>query len=917
MALIRPVVLVYQEFATPTFTSVSPDLNCLVVGPAYWLQDYLDVNGTGSTDKADIRLSDDYGALEATPADAATPTGADAVVALEPPNNVAGALLDTDSVKVYFDQARVIIDSRTTLGNASTTLDSSIVDFPLVNSSAAVKASVDCGVDPAGTNGKWDATLEVLVAGAAGNSYTIALVNDGVTTPPVATIVGTAITVTYKAGDAACTVTNANAAIAAAGPVAAVIHVSSPGTGATVLDLGAHFGTTAFHDGADAVVGSAAGTMATGATKVLPGDRLIITDGAAHTIVRTVLSVVSDTELQLTSDVTAEGGFVATGTGYEWRIERKLVDQLVDASFVTVSSNAVSIAGSVTLSANGAAKTVSYARVYVAYRALRQDLQNLDTVTSSTDISAKVGRIDARNPLAVGLSVALANTTTPVQFFGVPSDNLAGHEACRDTISSRDDVYAIVPLSTDTTGVIAMWNADCVGLALPDESKGRPQRFRVVIGSGSLITTSVVAGPSVTGYTIQLSASAPAGTRLWTFPAKTLLTAGVKPGYTIEVSADVNGVSRNGTYTVVHLRSETVVEVAETIPAAATANVTIKVRNAAGAEIIASTAVVSAVSGALDDLFLILKDANATFIQSGVKAGDVLEIPQAPNDASPDYETGTLLKYTVASVLSDNRLQIVNNGNDTATVANELPHLAPRSGDAPLSLISQGAIRYQVIRNLSKDDQITALVQVAQSFKSRRTILVWPDSVLVSGVTGTQPGYYLACAVGGMTAGLPPHQGFTFLGVAAISQIFHANTYFTDLQMTDLMQGGWYVFNQANPAALPFTIHQLTTDPSTLESGEYSVVKNFDYVSMFFVDILQDFLGVYNITPEALTFLRAALNTGIDTLKLRTLAKIGPPLLNGTISSIGVSVNFADRIVIKLSIGLPKPLNTIELHLVA
>ena len=168
-----------------------------------------------------------------------------------------------------------------------------------------------------------------------------------------------------------------------------------------------------------------------------------------------------------------------------------------------------------------------------------------------------------------------------------------------------------------------------------------------------------------------------------------------------------------------------------------------------------------------------------------------------------------------------------------------------------------------------------------------------------------------------MTAGLPAQQGFTNLGIAGVSQIYDSNTYFSDDQITQLSDGGWYVFAQQTPQALPFTIHQLTTNPSTLESGEFSVVKNFDFVSLFFVDILEEFLGQYNVTPDTLTLLGAAMNTGAQLLLLRTVAKIGAPLLSFSITSLSVSPTSADRVLIYCAVGIPNPLNVIELHLVA
>ncbi len=167
-----------------------------------------------------------------------------------------------------------------------------------------------------------------------------------------------------------------------------------------------------------------------------------------------------------------------------------------------------------------------------------------------------------------------------------------------------------------------------------------------------------------------------------------------------------------------------------------------------------------------------------------------------------------------------------------------------------------------------------------------------------------------------MTAGLPSHQGFTFLGIAGIDRIYNSNQYFSDDQLTSLMQGGWYIFSQQTPTSLPFTIHQVTTDPSSLNTGEYSVVKNFDFVSLFFVDILSAFLGKYNIVPETLSFLHTAIIDGIDTLRLRTFPRIGAPLTSGELVSLAVSDTSADTVVIKMNVGLPKPLNIIELHLV-
>lgn len=798
MALIRPVVLVFQEFATPTVTPTTPDLNCLVVGPVYHIQDYFSPGTTTPADKADIKLTSDYGALEAdvgTP----TPVGAGVITTPEPPNNVVGAVLDADSVVIYFDQARVIIAA----GTKATTTSTIPNDFVTVETSPTT--------------------------------------------------------------------------------------FNTPGPG-----------------------------------QVFPGDRVILTDGSVN-LVRTVYAVVSDTELTFTQDLPSVGWTFAANQS--WRLERQLNDQIIATSFFTISGNAISVNGSITLNVpNQGLKTVSYAKVYVQYRALRQDLQNLDTVTSTNDILAKLGRLDTRNPLAVGVFVALQNTTSRIQFFGVSSDDLPGYTKVRDALASRPDVYAIVPLNRTTT-VIAMFNTDNIGLALPDEVRGRPQRFRVVIGSGKLPTTQLLIEPQTTGQDAQLASSAPATINQLTIPGASLITNGVLPGDVLTIALDTGGTNLNGTYTVAQVISATVLQVDGAFPIAHAANVltTYGITGPGGSPTRRAPAVSSSAGTSAQgpDLYLLLKDPNGSFVSSGVIPGDLIEMPGVVNgngavEADPsiiDYTT--VVSFVVANVLSENRVLIVNNGVNTSTAENELPHGVKRTGG---SLVATTAtLNYRVSRNLSKDGQVTNLVAEAQSFRSRRCILVWPDTCDVAGVVGglSQPGYYLSCAVGGMTAGLPSHQGFTFLGIAGISQIYNSNVYFTDAQLTDLSNGGWYVFAQQTPQSLPFTIHQLTTDTSTLESGEYSVVKNFDFVSLFFVDILDEFLGIYNVNQDTLVLIQAALNIGGDTLKLRTFARIGAPLTSFNILDLGVSPIAADRVVTHISVGLPKPLNVVELHLVA
>ena len=911
--MVRPIVLLFQEFATTTATPTTPDLNCVVVGPAYQIQDYPD-------DKEAIEVSE-YGTKYANNVYVPPVANVAAITLAAAPGLTAGAWVDPDSVQVYFDEVQAILAS--------------------------------------GSNGV------TVVTAPNENTFTSA--------------------------------------------------------GATFITSGVAAG--------DKLICRIPGQLIT----VVP-----------H-LVLTVLSVDSETVLRVTSN------FTAADTALQYRVERRLTNQLVDSSFVVAptfaASNEITILGGVTVVVGATPRVVAYARVYVEYRAFRTDLQALDTVSTTTEIETKIGRIDSRNPLAGALSVARQNAgSAPIQFYGVVSDDLIGYNKAKDALSPDESVYAVVPLTTNLS-VISSFKTDNEQLADPNValSNGVPQKLRVVIGSGELTTEATIVDQNVDGNTEALTGAIPSGVKTLNLVSPfNALTSNLKPGDKIVLSASETVASIDGTYTLAHINSATQVELDEALPATiavadgvnytvtrpstgatvialvdnrayrtaaattfksrvagltpgartialvqngTTANGIFSIIEVAGVSTIVNgdftstnissqelvdainsgtgvtttftgsvNLVASTSSGAtaqvafaaaalstgtngidvvttaiLDAVYLRLYDANAAFITAGVVAGDIIEIPSNPNGVF----TTTFKQFTVDTIVSEQRLQITNISsgayqNNTSVLERELPHTDNRLGTG--TAVSQGSIRYRVIRELSKDQQVAQLVTSSQSLNSRRAILCWPDSVIVDGLVdgsktpnsdGTaaaadaQPGWYLSAMVGGMTAGLPSQQGFSRLGGAGVSRLTHSSDYFSETQLTDLSDGGWYVFAQNSPTSLPYSIHQLTTDPATLESGEYSIVKNFDFVSLYYLSVLEPFLGVWNVNNDTLGFMRQAINTATDSLKLRRIAKIGAPLNGATLTSIAVSTASSDRVEIYVEVDLPKPLNVIGLHLVA
>lgn len=283
----------------------------------------------------------------------------------------------------------------------------------------------------------------------------------------------------------------------------------------------------------------------------------------------------------------------------------------------------------------------------------------------------------------------------------------------------------------------------------------------------------------------------------------------------------------------------------------------------------------------------VLTASNATFLSDGVTPGDIVNITAGTGSPSP---VGT---HEVISVISNQ--QLVLSASGTAT-----------------------GVSYYITRTLSKAQKAAAVAAASETFASNRVIHIQPDTVgvNVNGALKYLPGYYLCAAVAGMVAGFPAQQGFTNVSVAGIADLKYSNLYFTRAQMKSMGASGTFLFVQDTVGGLPYVRHELTTDMSVLEYRELMAVKDWDYVSYFFADILKGFIGSWNITPDTINTVRQTVTSGAELLKARKLPKIGPPLLSLNITSLEQNATSADNLDCKAQIKIPSVLNYLNLYLI-
>ena len=910
--MVRPLVLVFQEFAQQTVTPTTPDLNCLIAGPAYQLRDYPE-------DRALIQVAD-YGDLEANNPYTPPVAGAPAITLAAPPDITAGALVDPDSVVVVFDEARVIMASGS---DGAVTLNSNVVTSAAADFTASGVAAGDRLIieNPGGgddlkltiTAVSSSTTLEVtniFNPGGAALAYRIErnlqdqtidgsfvvtptfrasneiTILGGVTLPvaSVDRVVTYAETyVQYRAYRTDLQGLDSISSVSEIETKVGPIDARNPlAVGLSCAKQNAGQAPIQFY-GVETDDSTGYGKM----RDVLSTDNSIY----AQVPLNTSLSIINSfkTEAEQLADPNQA---LSTGIPQKFRvvIGSGELPEDVTLSEETPTGTTEQLAGAVP----PGIKTIEITSLPAELVANSAQLRPGDQLILSA--SENVAPLDGT------YTIAHINSTSEVELDEALPVDIAAAEGANYRIFRPSINSDVIPLVDNraafTSGEAVTFTSRVAGVTpgtarsvqfLDSGAGGAIDSIAEVPGSTTVVTLDLTAG-TITAQQVVDAVNTGAGV-VAPFSGSVNVVASTAAGGTLQTAVFGPTLLNSGT---------------------------------AGVDDIADT-------GALDDVYIRLFDASATFITDGVIAGDIIEIPNNPGGV---FGANTK-QFVVNTIISEERLEIQNIAssvytNNTSTTENELPHLDDRLGTG--TTVPVGTVRYRVVRELTKDQQVTSLISTAQSLNSRRAVLVWPDAVTVADLTdaslprqddgtaspaGQQPGYYLSSVVGGMTAGLPSHQGFSRLGVSAISQIYNSNTYFTEQQLTTLSDGGWYVFAQDTTSSLPYSIHQLTTDPSTLETGEYSIVKNFDFVSLFYVDVLEPFLGVWNINNDTLGFVRQALNTATENLKLRRVARIGAPLNDGTVTTVEVSEASADRIDAVIEVDLPKPLNVIGLRLIA
>lgn len=190
--------------------------------------------------------------------------------------------------------------------------------------------------------------------------------------------------------------------------------------------------------------------------------------------------------------------------------------------------------------------------IHVPYKALRTDLSGSVLAIDGPDDNLGVfGEVSEDNPLALGVSIALSNTTTRVRAIAVKSNDSQGYASALE-LAEGERLYGVVPLTQDqavcqafalhaqqlSTPEEAMWRVALVNTAIPT---------KVTVGTFTKDIVNANAGNN--------SISVVAGKYVLTSSNSTFISDNVTPGDTLNVTAGTGAPNPVGTMQILEVVS--------------------------------------------------------------------------------------------------------------------------------------------------------------------------------------------------------------------------------------------------------------------------------------------------------------------------------------------------------------------------
>ena len=319
---------------------------------------------------------------------------------------------------------------------------------------------------------------------------------------------------------------------------------------------------------------------------------------------------------------------------------------------------------------------------------------------------------------------------------------------------------------------------------------------------------------------------------------------------------------------------------------------------------------------------ILINAPGKNFLEAKVRLGDRIKITKVFFvNAAPDKHlfidgSAKALIFTdliVEEVAKESlKVEAYNEGNSLNLV------------DANLNLVDTGDyFEFDVIRNLSKDEQVDLLVEKIKSFDSERVVFVWPPEAEMEDKT-TITGSSIAAMVASVVASYPAQQSFTNLRFNGPYKLKYSNDYFNTTQLNRLSAAGAFVLVQDAPGGQVYCRHQKTTSQSGLiQKTEFSVVKAIDKYSTDLYDLAKVYIGKYNISQDLLTELDDVISQYNYNAKSHKSPYCGSLIINNGPVTLRANLEGSNTdilpgtIKISVNVEIGYPANNIDIDVLA
>lgn len=301
-------------------------------------------------------------------------------------------------------------------------------------------------------------------------------------------------------------------------------------------------------------------------------------------------------------------------------------------------------------------------------------------------------------------------------------------------------------------------------------------------------------------------------------------------------------------------------------------------------DILTKSATKTYVTGTVDDGVVTLTTSDASFIASGVRAGDTLRINyRKESDGTYSYDS-----YTVSAVNSATQVTLTNT-----------------SVDFPVDM------KIEVWRTLDGDELVDYYKSKVYTI-NHRAYAVFGDGIIVDGVEDA-PAWLLAALPAGMRAGeycQRPISNLAYDGCTAEPKVN-----LSAAQRYNLASRGVWILASNDDGSQVYNYHQLSTDMSDKKLQEQSYTTNFDNISFGAKALFAPYYGNSNISDEFLEQMEANLTAFLLGKQSNAPSvTVGPQLVSySNLTLTQDSVN-RDHVYMEVDYEMPAPFNHVVLR---